>query len=340
MSNYKYNNTDLDTLCEPYAATGLSTCNTCPFQSAYYNNMGGYASYDSGYGYMTLAFPADIYKQAGANVSVSALGYRPRNTFRFEFTTAGTYYITRSDSEITTWNSSGSAIGHYAASIFGLSKAPYILIFYLAGGGGGGGGGSGTVSSGGGGGAGIALGWVKIPTSSTYTDGVTIVIGGGGAGGAGGTGTNAKRGSTGVASTLSCQGGGLVACNPGTGGANASPTNGSGGTCSINPLAGYLGIFATINGGDGGTNGGDSGDGRTISGTVAPDFSYSNTANGGAAPTSQGGGGASYGIGGQGVASGSGWDGEKGGGGGGGVYTIFDGKNGGNGGTGIARFYY
>jgi hypothetical protein len=350
MANkYYYQGVDLDNLCEPNAATGLTTCNACPFQSSYFGNMGGYASYDSSanYDYMVTAFPASTFTQAGSNVAVSAQGYRPRNTLRIDLQTPRTYYIARlNDSALKCYYTSGGGtyviVYDISASSMGLSKAPYILLFYLAAGGGGGGGGSGTVSAGGGGGGRLAIGYAKIPTitsDSNYTSGLQVVVGGAGAGGAGGTGSNALRGNTGGTSSITNPLGGSVTCYGGTGGANYSPTNGSGGSISYTNSTGNLKVFTSA-AANGGGNGGSAGGNMSISYAVAPDFTYSRSAAGGAGPTSQGGGGASYGDGGDGVTSGAGGPGAYGGGGAGGVYTIFNGKSGGNGGNGIARFYY
>jgi hypothetical protein len=350
MANkYFYQGTDFDRLCEPNAPMGFTTVNACPFQNSYFGNMGGYASYDANYGYMSnygTGIPNNIFQQAGANVGVAALGRRPRLTTRFDFTTpdtgARTYFITRSDSSILVYDAVGTNIYSFTSTEY--TKMPYIMFFYLVGAGGGGaaGGGAAASSGGGGGGGGIITGWIEIATTGTWSSGTKLVVGGIGSGAT----SYAIQGNDGGASylyyptsTLLFTAGG----GQGGWGYNNNSKTGLGGTNTIPSNTASYGTFSQVAGGKGGQggNGNYPGANCSITSNFMPEStSVTNSANGGTANSTGSGGGASYGTGGINGAGSAGGNGTTGGGGGGGDYTIFDGKYGGNGGPGFARLFY
>lgn len=299
-------------------------------------------------GEILLLASGATYPFKGANIAQvpARMGYRPAPSFSnaLQFTTVGTWYIWRqSDEKIYTRNPAGTNTS-YVASTFGTTVAPRVMMVRVQGGGAGGGNANGSQSGTGGGGGGAVVAWVAIPLATSYSGGISCVVGNysnGGSQSAGGT-SSITIPSAGGGGAISAYGGGAS-----TNAVNLAP-GGVGGSYSI--TAGALGSFAAYQGGDGGPEA-DAAYGENVVVSAfkysPEDTTYSWTNAGGTyySGTGAGGGGASmYGVGGDGATalgkSGSVPASGYGGGGGGGAAKIFDGGGGARGAQGWICFTY
>jgi len=160
---------------------------TSAFPSSFSTIRNNFASFDHEF-YNQVVSPASLgFKNKGASINASIIGGRPRYmsfVWDVEVSETTTYYIGRSDSSITIYNSLGGEVTSISSFTLGLEKAPFVLLFYCCGGGGGGGGSSWASHGGGGGGGARALGSLYVPTANG-TSGRKLVIGGPGTGGTG-----------------------------------------------------------------------------------------------------------------------------------------------------------
>lgn len=265
-------------------------------------------------------------------------------TLRYSFTSAGTYYITRSRSTITIWSSAGASLSTLDGSLLAPS---WVILVTVVGGGGGGGGGQGGVTSGnksgsGGGGGAKLIAYVEIPETTTYTSGLKVVVGGGGGASAGGSGT------AGGSSYVQYPGAEAIIAGGGSPGGYAA-AGGLGGAITIPAATANYGSLVAQAGGDGGA--------RSTAGDTCPAITYDGTPDAwsvtipeGAGGTYQtesgggpGGGGGSEGKGGRGLVDTNGESGTApgGGGGGGDDRGLFSSDTrGGYGAVGVVRIYF
>ena len=184
------------------------------------------------------------YKNQGTDVVGVLLGHLPTKTFISSITTAGSYTLKRTNTELTIGSTT------YPASSFRDGVVPYEIVVCLTGGGGGGGGNawfspgknkSGyNMAPGGGGAAGTSL-VARILLNTDET--LSIIIGDGGA--AGSTGGSSSSGGDGTA---------------GSGGGPTGITNSSG--ASRWRVAGGAGGGGASRSGDDGASAGAPGDGN------------------------------------------------------------------------------
>lgn len=351
---YLVNGTHLDYLCEPKQnRTSAKFGGLGGAYGAYRTPDGNlydeYASYPSGYGYAAypIGLSASMFRYQGANTNLpSRHGFRPNsNSSKIGFTSSGTYYVYRTldGKKIVATNSSGSVISELTASSLGLITAPEILLVKVTGGGGGGGGGATFISASGGGGAGGVAGWIRVPTVSSYSNGIKCVVGGGGTGK--GPNTSGERAGSGGTSTVSIGSTTYFTARGGTGGMYHENSNPAGGT-TYTRSGSNGGVFRTNNGGYGGKRSGGSGQSVTTSAySISPETTVSKwTQSSGSTPGNGGGGGAGvWGNGGTGGSNNndSGNGGSYGGGAGGASATLRTGaRRGGNGAGGFVLFSY
>lgn len=350
---YLVNGVHLDYLCEPKQNR----------TSAEFGGLGGsygayripegnlydkYASYPSNFTYATYpdGLEANMFQYQGVPTNLpSKHGCRPNsNTTRIGLTTVGTYYVYRDleSKSLKVTNSSGGLIQEVTAFSLGLILPPEILLVKVTGGGGGGGGGAALISASAGGGAGGTAGWIKVPTVSSYSNGIKCVVGKGGARRAA---TDKDRAETGGTSSVSIGGSTYFTATGGTGGKYHEIGNPAGGTASaVN--GNNSGYFFTKNGGYGGRRDGGGGQSVTTSSyPISPETTISSwTQSSGDTPGTGGGGGA--GVWGNGGTGGSnsvntGHGGAYGGGGGGAAAsTNASARRGGDGASGFVLFIY
>jgi hypothetical protein len=354
MSNYYYNGTDLETLCEPQGSATRAADGTGFVGAPFFSGFPDLASYSASYDYMGLGFPSGLYNwfysvtSDWIPIEACSKGFRPLNTIRFSLP-AGSWRVLRNPntSALEVYTSSGTLSASYPAC-FGMK----VMMFALTGGGGGSGGGSSGRGGGGGGGGACAIGHVIIDETTNYLEGIQVVIGSGGS-----AGGNNGSGGTGGASSIT-RGFQSVTCGAGQGGYAAGVSGngaygggGYGGSVTTNGTwDNNFRIYGSRSGGNGGTAAASGGYGASGGGCsiLSPKINPENlnltfnASSGGSAPGTGGGGGASDGNGGTGGSGGSNGNsgGNYGSGAGGGSAKLFSSTSGAAGRTGYCNFAY
>ena len=347
---FSINGTDLDSICEPIRSNHSSNFGG---NSGVFIGLGSdlnvrYASYPDGFGYAQYAWspalsPAPFMKTGSPITPPSLVGYRPTFGKIIDLTATGTWYAWRNGAYLMLRNPSGTE-SSYHCSEFGLPVAPRNIGFELVGGGGGGGGGNGSRAAGGGGGGGFVAGWVDIPETISYSEGLRLIVGVAGTRGAGGNGSSGWGTKGGDTYIQNSSGTNLYVGYGGEPGKNSNDgaEYGVGGGTSV--PGGNVFSGGNVAGARGGKDGGENGLSVSLTYALRPEEARSYSFAGGYAPASPGAGGASgAGVGGD--AGGSGKGGYApasgyGGGGGGGNYKWFDGFSGGYGAAGRIRLFY
>lgn len=218
-SGYQVDGDDFENLCAPKG----------PFAGANVVGFSGISTLFAAredYQYMRDPFPRGRYFDKGIDLAglLCKKGYKPTLTLRWSHTGTEGYgstlyfYIYKpTTTSLYVTNSAGT-------HLFSGETDSNMIFFRISGGGGGGGSSSWFVDGAGGGGAGCAVGWVEVPVTNTFTEGVYVVLGARGTGSTL-TATSGKKiycDRGGEASGTTPAGGGLIAINGGAATASGS----------------------------------------------------------------------------------------------------------------------